>query len=119
MSIKNLKVLIKEYLKFGAGGTYNPTNPTGTISDERIVADYVNITDYMDTESGRVVLSIKIKEDISNEEKMNLAKILNVNLNSNSYNKEYTTYFNSSHEADQYKKNILQRVKKAINKTKW
>lgn len=119
MSIKNLKVLIKEYLKFGAGGTYNPTNPTGTISNERIVSDYVTIVDYMDTESGKVVLSIKIKDNISNEEKANLANILNVKLSPDSYNKEYTEYYNSSHEAKQYKNNILQRVKQEINKTKW
>ena len=119
MSIKNLKVLINEYLKFGAGGTYNATNPTGTISNEKIVANYVTVDDYLDTTSGKVVLSIKIKNDISNEEKINLANILNVNLSPHSYNKEYTKYFNSSHEATQYKNNILQRVNQAINKTKW
>ena len=118
MSIKSLKVLIKEYLKFGAGGTYNPVNPTGTISDEIIVADYITITDYPDTTSGKVVLSIKIKNDISNEVKMNLANILNVNLSPHSYNKEHTKYFNSSHEAAQYKNNILRSVKQEINKTK-
>ena len=116
MSIKNLKVLINEYLKFGAGGTYNATNPTGTISNEKIVANYVTIVDYPDTTSGKSVLLIKIKDGISKEEKLNLANILNVNLSPHSYNKEYTKHFDSSDEADRYKINILQKINQVINK---
>ena len=106
MSVKNLKRLIKEYLKAGAGGTYDPTNPTGTISDEKILEDYVNVNLNSITKDGRIHLSIMPKKNIENKKiKLALDRILPVNL-----------YFNDYNDAEQSKDINLQSIKSVISK---
>ena len=104
MSAKSLKNLIKEYLKAGAGGTYNPTNPAGTISDEKILSKYVNINLNSITKDGRIYLNIKINKNIKDKKiKLALSKLKIVNL-----------YFNSYDDAENTKNLLLQKIETII-----
>jgi len=105
LSVKSLKSLIKEYLKAGFGGTYDPVNPAGTISIDKILSDYVVINLNSITEDGRIYLDIKVNKNIKNKNiKLALDKLNFVNL-----------YFNSYDDAEHAKNILLQQIKTAID----
>tara|TARA_Y100000591_G_C21712780_1_gene634435 strand:- start:524 stop:856 length:333 start_codon:yes stop_codon:yes gene_type:complete len=105
LSVKNLKSLIKEYLKAGFGGTYDPVNPAGTISNEKILADYVIIDLNSITKDGRIHLNIKVNKNIKDKKiKLALDKLKFVNL-----------YFNCYDDAENTKNLLLQQIKTTID----
>ena len=66
MSTQKLRELIREYLKAGGGGTYDPTNPTGVIQNEKRVDDYIDIIENQNTDNGSTTLEIKVSKNINN-----------------------------------------------------
>ncbi len=104
MNIKLLKKIIKEEIGRNLR-TYDPNNPTGTISDDKILSNYVNVNLSSDASSGRIFLNIHPRKNIENNKiKFILDKILPVN-----------SYFEDYNEAEHNKNLILQQIKTMIN----
>lgn len=66
MSTQKLRELIKEYVKAGSGGTYDPTNASGVIQNEERVNKYIDFVENMNTDDGSTTLEVKVSKNIDN-----------------------------------------------------
>ena len=66
MNIKILRKIIKEEIGRNLR-TYDPNNPTGTISNELKVLDFITVIENENTKNGKNILLIKVKKNIENK----------------------------------------------------
>ena len=66
MNIKILRKIIKEEIGRNLR-TYDPNNPTGTISNDLKVLDFIIVTESANTHNGKNILVIKAKKNIENK----------------------------------------------------
>lgn len=68
MSTQKIRELIREYVKAGVGGTYEPTNASGIIQNEERISDYVTFIENIDTNDGSTTLEVKVSKKINKPE---------------------------------------------------
>ena len=103
MSLELIKRIIREELGRSKQTKFSPDSPTGVVTKDKIVSNYVDIDMTSNTDDGRTFLSIVYKDHLSDEEKLKL-NILPVK-----------RYFNSYNEARHHKDDILRIVQQQIS----
>ena len=103
MSTQKLRELIKEYVKAGSGGTYDPTNASGVIQNEERVDEYVDFIENMNTDDGSTTLEVKVSKNIDNPE---IEDILNSILPV-----KYKIFdYNNGNDVKQHKNNVINKI---------